>query len=85
MIKTEYANHPLFMMLLDEAEMEYGYNSEGPLTLPCDVDLFIQVLLEMDRDDDGDRIVTQRCGFSSKGSASYHPLCPSPLIAMNQF
>ncbi|GMJ09729.1 SMALL AUXIN UPREGULATED RNA 55 [Hibiscus trionum] len=37
-IKTEYANHPLFMILLEEAESEYGFNSEGPLVLPCNVD-----------------------------------------------
>ncbi|KAA8517303.1 hypothetical protein F0562_017596 [Nyssa sinensis] len=42
-IKTEYANHPLFKMLLEEAELEYGYNSEGPLALPCDVDFFYKV------------------------------------------
>ena len=28
-IKTEYANHPLFKILLEEAESEYGFNSEG--------------------------------------------------------
>ncbi|XP_042481567.1 auxin-responsive protein SAUR72-like [Macadamia integrifolia] len=46
-IKTEYANHPLFKMLLEEAELEYGYSSQGPLSLPCDVDLFYKVLSKM--------------------------------------
>lgn len=40
--------HPLFKMLLEDAEMEYGYCSEGPILLPCDVDLFYKVLAEMD-------------------------------------
>lgn len=48
-IKAKYANHPLFKMLLEDAELEYGYTSEGPLLLPCDVDLFCKVLAEMDR------------------------------------
>ncbi|XP_071902527.1 uncharacterized protein [Coffea arabica] len=47
-IKAECANHPLFKMLLDDAALEYGYSNEGPLLLPCDVDLFYKVLAEMD-------------------------------------
>ncbi|KAK4784625.1 hypothetical protein SAY86_018993 [Trapa natans] len=52
-VKTEYANHPLFRVLLEEAEAEYGYSSEGPIELPCDVEVFYTVLTEMDSDDDG--------------------------------
>ncbi|XP_050225553.1 auxin-responsive protein SAUR72-like [Mercurialis annua] len=47
-IKAKYANHPLFKMLLEDAELEYGFNSDGPLLIPCDVDLFYKVLAEMD-------------------------------------
>ncbi|XP_047170651.1 auxin-responsive protein SAUR36 [Vigna umbellata] len=47
-IKTEYANHPLFKILLEEAESEYGYSSQGPLALPCQVDIFYKVLMEME-------------------------------------
>ncbi|KAK9276944.1 hypothetical protein L1049_006482 [Liquidambar formosana] len=79
-IKTEYANHPLFKMLLEEAELEYGYNSEGPLALPCNVDLFCKVLAEMDSDE----IRPAGCSFA-KGYGSYRPLCPSPMVAMNQY
>ncbi|KAH6799214.1 hypothetical protein C2S51_035698 [Perilla frutescens var. frutescens] len=49
-IKTEYANHPLFKMLLEDAELEYGFSSEGPLLLPCHVDLFCKILAEMEMD-----------------------------------
>ncbi|KAF1888728.1 hypothetical protein Lal_00036769 [Lupinus albus] len=45
-IKTEYANHPLFKMLLEEAESEYGYNSQGPLALPCKVEIFTRYWLK---------------------------------------
>ncbi|KAL6973007.1 hypothetical protein U1Q18_027181 [Sarracenia purpurea var. burkii] len=42
------ANHPLFRMLLEEAETEYGYRNDGPLLLPCAVDIFYKVLAEME-------------------------------------
>lgn len=61
-VRAELANHPLFMMLLEDAESEYGFNSQGPILLPCDVDLFYKVLAEMDG---GDQIETPRCSFSS--------------------
>ena len=78
-IKTEYANHPLFKMLLEEAESEYGYDNQGPLVLPCNVDIFYKVLLEME---DGHEI-HQGCTFKRYGS--YHLLSPSRMAAMNQF
>lgn len=47
-IKTKYANHPLFKKLLEDAVKEYGYSySQGPILLPCDVDIFYKVLAEM--------------------------------------
>lgn len=81
-IKTEYVNHPLFKMLLEEAESEYGFNSDGPLTLPCQVDLFLKMLLEMEGDNE---IARQRCGFSKGHHGSYHLLTPPRMIAINQF
>lgn len=78
-IKTKYANHPLFKMLLEEAEMEYGYNSEGPLALPCSVDFFYKVLSEMDGDE-----IRQGCSFA-KGHSSYRLLSPCRTVAMNWF
>lgn len=50
-VKTKYVNHPLFSMLLDDAETEYGYNCNGPIMLACDVDLFYNVLAEMEAKD----------------------------------
>ncbi|KAL8217482.1 hypothetical protein R6Q57_020855 [Mikania cordata] len=51
-VKTKYANHPLFTMLLEDAETEYGYCCDGPIMLPCDVGLFYKVLTEMQAKDD---------------------------------
>ncbi|KAE9467592.1 hypothetical protein C3L33_00495, partial [Rhododendron williamsianum] len=76
-IKTKYANHPLFKMLLEDAEEEYGYNSEGPLLLPCDVDLFCEVLAEMDGREEE---IVPRCGFAH-GSCS--PFAPGRRVGRN--
>ncbi|XP_068666614.1 auxin-responsive protein SAUR72-like [Aristolochia californica] len=70
-IKTEYANHPLFKILLEEAEMEYGFDTQGPLALPCEVDIFHSVLWEMDNEDE-----TRGCGLA-KGYSAYRPLTPA--------
>lgn len=73
-LKTKCVNHPLFKMLLEEAEMEYGYSANGPLSLPCDVDLFHKILCEMD----GDKI-PQGCHFAKRYTAYHQLLSPSRL------
>ncbi|KVI06148.1 uncharacterized protein LOC112509200 [Cynara cardunculus var. scolymus] len=50
-IKTKLVNHPLFTKLLEDAEIEYGYNCDGPISLPCAVDLFYEILAEMEAKD----------------------------------
>ncbi|KAF3615223.1 hypothetical protein BC332_08711 [Capsicum chinense] len=64
-IKTKYASHPLFMMLLEDAEKEYGYSySQGPILLPCDVDMFYKVLAEMasnNKEIDDDSVMCGSC------------------------
>ncbi|XVF11481.1 hypothetical protein REPUB_Repub08aG0031300 [Reevesia pubescens] len=99
-IKTELANHPLFKMLLEDAELEYGFNSEGPLQLPCEVDLFYKVLAEMDS---GEEISTPVCSFAysplilrspsvrqtssslNQSYGSYKLLTPSRMLKLNSF
>ncbi|XP_047972838.1 auxin-responsive protein SAUR71-like [Salvia hispanica] len=90
-IKTEYANHALFKMLLDDAELEYGYHSDGPLLLPCDVDLFCGIIAEIDGDEHVSAFVNGACSpFNparrlgkatdmAKGCASYAALTPPRL------
>ncbi|KAJ8752606.1 hypothetical protein K2173_005495 [Erythroxylum novogranatense] len=97
-VKTKFASHPLFKMLLEDAELEYGFNSEGPLLLPCDVDLFYKILAEMDNSDEE---VSSPIGCSSfvmcsprrasfelisnKSCGAYRILPPSPLLKLNKF
>ncbi|WCJ38818.1 SAUR-like auxin-responsive protein family [Euphorbia peplus] len=78
-IKTKYANHPLFKILLEEAESEYGYNPEGPLALPCNVEIFWNVLGAMDYSDE---IFHRKgfCGFSKNHVSSYQHLTSPSLV-----
>ncbi|KAK7295863.1 hypothetical protein RJT34_18777 [Clitoria ternatea] len=73
-IKTEYANHPLFKMLLEEAESEYGYNAQGPLLLPCQVHIFYKVLMEIDYQQTQ---TPHGCAFLKPSPSSYQLLTPS--------
>ncbi|KAK4791774.1 hypothetical protein SAY86_032187 [Trapa natans] len=88
-VKTEYANHPLFRMLLEEAETEYGYSNTGPLELPCDVEVFRRILMELDSDDDGVGRRRKGCGFVHGGGGglvgAYRLLSPSRMMVINQY
>ncbi|KAE8715990.1 hypothetical protein F3Y22_tig00110156pilonHSYRG00128 [Hibiscus syriacus] len=72
-IKAKIANHPSFRTLLRDAELEYGFTNEGPLLLPCDVDLFSRVLAEIEKGDD--REMTPICSF---------PCSPARRLTMNE-
>lgn len=99
-IKTEFANHPLFKILLEDAESEYGFNSQGPILLPCDVELFYKVLAEME-ESGGDPAgfgfgkgyspflpfsPSHRPNFNiNKGYGAYRLLSPSRILKINGF
>ncbi|KAJ1286895.1 hypothetical protein BS78_03G387400 [Paspalum vaginatum] len=77
-VRAECANHPLFRRLLDDAEREYGYAAQGPLALPgCDVDAFLDVLWQIERDDDADdtSVHHQQVCAAASASASASPIC----------
>ncbi|KAK6118079.1 hypothetical protein DH2020_048166 [Rehmannia glutinosa] len=63
-------------MLLEDAELEYGFKSEGPLLIPCDTDLFCEILAEMDG---GDREIDRyHCGGFGYGCGS--PFSPTQRL-----
>ncbi|CAI9113155.1 OLC1v1013703C1 [Oldenlandia corymbosa var. corymbosa] len=99
-IKTECANHPLFKMLLEDAELEYGFNSDSPILIPCDVDLFCKILAEIDstkKDDDDygcgscspfnnpNRRLGRNSEMAKQGYGSYGVLTPSRSLKLNHF
>ncbi|KAL0378212.1 UNVERIFIED_CONTAM: hypothetical protein Sradi_3126700 [Sesamum radiatum] len=42
-IPISYLYHPDFRMLLDRAREIYGYQTTGPLMLPCSIDDFLRI------------------------------------------
>ncbi|KAL3632176.1 hypothetical protein CASFOL_025160 [Castilleja foliolosa] len=47
-IPTEYLSHQVFGVLLRKAEEEFGFQQEGVLRFPCEVDLFEKILKKME-------------------------------------
>ncbi|PKU59845.1 auxin-responsive protein SAUR50-like [Dendrobium catenatum] len=43
-VRASHLNHPAFRELLIEAEEEYGFSHSGPLSLPCEESIFLQIL-----------------------------------------
>ncbi|KAK9926590.1 hypothetical protein M0R45_023811 [Rubus argutus] len=93
-VKTEFANHPLFKVLLEDAALEYGYKNNGPILLPCDVDLFYNVLAEIESNSiDYDMITSEGPARHRHSNSSSNKdyggadrlLSPSPLLNFNQF
>ncbi|KAF8099833.1 hypothetical protein N665_0237s0084 [Sinapis alba] len=37
-------NHPIFQMMLQEAEEEFGFRQERGITIPCDQNIFLFLL-----------------------------------------
>lgn len=43
-IPTSYLTHPVFTILLEKAEEEFGFGHAGALTLPCETETFKYLL-----------------------------------------
>lgn len=50
LIPISYLYHPLFNHLLDKAYEIYGYNTDGPLKLPCSVDDFLHLRWRIEKE-----------------------------------
>ncbi|KAK8945193.1 hypothetical protein KSP39_PZI007969 [Platanthera zijinensis] len=46
-VRAAHLNHPAFRNLLLRAEEEYGFSQPGPLSLPCEESLFLQILRQI--------------------------------------
>ncbi|WCJ37462.1 SAUR-like auxin-responsive protein family [Euphorbia peplus] len=59
-IPTTYLSHSLFKVLLEKVEEEFGFDHNGGLTIPCEIEIFKFLLNYMenhpkDKDDHHDR------------------------------
>lgn len=48
-VRATYLNHPIFKNLLVQAEEMYGFENNGPLTIPCDESVFEEILRVLSR------------------------------------
>ncbi|XP_042447549.1 uncharacterized protein LOC122032337 [Zingiber officinale] len=52
-IPTTYLGLPVFRLLLEKAEEEFGFNHKGVLTIPCEIETFKYILQFMERHAEG--------------------------------
>ncbi|KAI5596781.1 hypothetical protein POPTR_002G024500v4 [Populus trichocarpa] len=52
-VRATYLNHPIFKKLLVQAEEEFGFSNQGPLTIPCDETLFEEMIRCISRSENG--------------------------------
>uniref|UniRef100_A0ACD5Y4Z9 Uncharacterized protein n=1 Tax=Avena sativa TaxID=4498 RepID=A0ACD5Y4Z9_AVESA len=52
-IPTSYLGHPVFRLLLEKAEEEFGFQHEGALAIPCETEAFKYILQCVERHDKG--------------------------------
>ncbi|OIW03529.1 hypothetical protein TanjilG_30949 [Lupinus angustifolius] len=52
-VPTTYLNHPVFKKLLLQAEEEYGFSNHGPLAIPCDEEVFEEIIRFISRSEPG--------------------------------
>ncbi|CAK7354336.1 unnamed protein product [Dovyalis caffra] len=81
-IPTEYLSHPAFLILLREAEEEFGFQQAGVLRIPCEVAVFESILKVVEEKQDlffmqecrfdVDDIVAY-CSLKSQQTPSHHP------------
>jgi len=50
-IPTDYLSRPVFRTLLDQAEEEFGFDHKGGLTIPCDTEIFENLLRALERNE----------------------------------
>ncbi|KAK9275740.1 hypothetical protein L1049_023009 [Liquidambar formosana] len=53
-IPTGYLSHPLFKVLLEKAEEEFGFDHSGGLTIPCETETFKYLLKCMENQQKAD-------------------------------
>ncbi|KAK8552464.1 hypothetical protein V6N13_120862 [Hibiscus sabdariffa] len=52
-VRVTFLNHPVFKNFLTQAEEEYGFSSQGPLTIPCEESVFEEVIGFISRSESG--------------------------------
>lgn len=91
-IPTDYLSRPVFRTLLDRAEEEFGFDHQGGLTIPCEVNVFKQVLRVLGRNDQAGQSLSlddfypkeRECGSEAYSKVWYSGKVLGPLGAAVQ-
>lgn len=91
-IPTDYLSRPVFRTLLDRAEEEFGFDHQGGLTIPCEVNVFKQVLRVLGRNDPAGQSLSledfypkeRECGSEAHSMVWYSGKVLGPLGAAVQ-
>ncbi|CAA3022470.1 auxin-responsive SAUR72-like [Olea europaea subsp. europaea] len=72
-IPMEYLGHQAFRVLLREAEEEFGFQQEGVLKIPCEVELFEKILKLMEEKKDlAQHVDYDKFAVVSSSTFSFH-------------
>jgi len=76
-IPIVYVKHPLFIKLLKEAEEEYGFKHNGPITIPCHVEEFqhVQGLIDQEQHNNNHQHHHHHLGNHHSHHHQHHFLC----------
>ncbi|KAJ9702229.1 hypothetical protein PVL29_004120 [Vitis rotundifolia] len=77
-IPTKYLSHQAFIILLRDAEEEFGFQQAGVLRIPCEVSVFENILKVVEKKDFrflGEDAIGC-CSSESQLNQSYHPQSP---------
>ncbi|XP_073112299.1 auxin-responsive protein SAUR36 [Elaeis guineensis] len=78
-VPLKYLDHPIFQVLLEMAEEEFGTTSHGPLRVPCEEELMehIVFLLKTNPAEDVEKALVSITSFRGPSFSSLFPLCHS--------
>ncbi|EHA8590751.1 auxin-responsive protein SAUR36 [Cocos nucifera] len=76
-VPLKYLDHPIFQVLLDMAEEEFGTRSHGPLRVPCEEELMEHLvsLLKTDTAVDMEKALVSFTSIRGASFSSLFPLC----------
>lgn len=75
-VPLKYLDHPIFRVLLEMAEEEFGNTSRGPLTVPCEEELMEHLvsLLRINPQEDVQKALLSITSCRGAPFASFFPL-----------
>lgn len=78
LVPLRFLNHPIFRVVLEMAEEEYGLTAHGPLRLPCEKE-FLHFILSLLRNNTNDDVHLDNA-LLSLSPTSLRPSMQTPVL-----